>query len=392
LKGKLVLGRYRLERELGRGAMGVVWEAYDQETDETVAVKVVATTNALMRARFRREARAAAAVTHPNVVRLIEIGETEDEAQLLVMEHLEGQTLRARLEERGKLSVADVARLLRGLVGGLSAAHEQGIVHRDLKPENVFLVGSHDSIDPKDVRILDFGVAKLTAFDGEAARTAGASSTGLMVGTPFYMAPEQAFGEAAIDARADVWALGIIVYECLSGRRPFESDNVGRVLRAVATGKLVPLRSAAPELSSSVVDLVESMLAVDPKERPHDLEALVRAFDGAVSSAPRRSRLAIVGVMLGVAAVGGGIALVRAPSEPSTAESEPTATSHAIVRDEPRPLEGAAPIPSASTAPIVPPVVRPRIDPPGGARDAGSGIEDATHIDPFHGLAIDPPF
>jgi serine/threonine-protein kinase len=275
-KGVVIAERYELVRQLGEGGMGEVWAAVHTVTRKPVALKFLkGSGRADERRRFLREARAASVVRHPAVVQVHDILE-ESGTPVLVMDLLTGVTLAQRLSERGSLSLGEVARILVPVVSAVGTAHSLGIIHRDLKPENIFLC---DTVDGSlDVKVLDFGVAKLTATEGDAAQTAGLTRTGEILGTPYYMSPEQVFGEHDIDHRADIWSIGVILYECLAGVRPFEGDNVGQILKKVMMGGRALLERTAPGLPADVCLLVNRMLCNDRDARPKDLREVLDAL------------------------------------------------------------------------------------------------------------------
>jgi eukaryotic-like serine/threonine-protein kinase len=270
--GTIVSERYKLVRLLGQGGMGYVWEASHLVTGKAVALKFL-TQGAKIEARkrFLREARAASRVEHPNVVSVHDVLTLDDGALVMVMDRLIGETLGEHLERHGHLGVPQTADILLRVVSGVGTAHAAGVVHRDLKPDNIFL-----TTDPPDVRVLDFGVAKLAE-----EHTGDLTTTGSLLGTPYYMAPEQVFGERDVDARADVWALGIILYECLCGQRPFEGENAGQILKAIIRSQPTPLIELAPGTPDDLCDLVKYMIAPDRAERMTDLReahAVLRRF------------------------------------------------------------------------------------------------------------------
>jgi eukaryotic-like serine/threonine-protein kinase len=217
----LINGRYRLERRLGRGGMGTVYSATDAVLERAVAVKVIRSERveaADLAARFRHEARAAASFAHPHVARVYDFGVDRAGRPFLVMELLDGHTLRERLVRTGRMEAAEVLHVLRGVCSAVSAAHERGLVHRDLKPENIFLQTVASGCVPK---VLDFGVAK--ALDQDEVATGSAAlgtAAGVLVGTLEYMAPEQVAGDD-VSRSWDVWALSVVAYEMLTGRHPF---------------------------------------------------------------------------------------------------------------------------------------------------------------------------
>ena len=274
--GAILGGSYRLERLLGEGGMSVVWAATHVVTGAKVALKRMKHIlgSPVHHARLLREARAARAVQHPNVCRVLDVVELDDGAPVMVMEHLAGEPLSARLYREGKLPLHDFAALFLPVVSAVGAAHALGIVHRDLKPDNIFLVEG----PPPVVKVLDFGIAKLTAFEGAAAATAQLTDSGAVLGTPHYMAPEQALGEKHIDARADVWALGLIAYECLSGLLPTGAPSLGLVFKSIVMEPIPPLARVAPRLPSDVTALVGRMLQRSRGDRLSNLHEVTELF------------------------------------------------------------------------------------------------------------------
>ncbi|MEZ4221847.1 MAG: protein kinase [Polyangiaceae bacterium] len=273
--GTVLVDRYRLEKMLGEGGFGTVWAATHLGTDKGVALKLLKTSSdeAVLR-RFRREAKAVSAVNHPNVVAVHDIFNLPDGAPVMVMDLLNGQDLGQRLAQVGRLSLGETASILTPILSAIGAAHAAGVVHRDLKPDNIFLhVRGDGKAEPK---VLDFGIAKLTSQKQDAMRSANLTQTGAVLGTPYYMSPEQVFGEKDLDHRADVWAMGVIIYECLSGKRPYDGANFGQLFKAITLGKHVPLAEAVPELPAEVAQLVEGMLQTDCSQR---LSSLAPAFE-----------------------------------------------------------------------------------------------------------------
>jgi serine/threonine-protein kinase len=187
--GNVVADRYRLERFLGEGGMGAVWAARHVVTGKTVALKVLKGGSEEHRRRFVQEARVAAAIRHPNVVDVHDVLALPDGRPVLVMDLLEGEPLSEAIERRGRYSLEELGPIMLQVLAGIGAAHAAGVVHRDLKPENVFLCGD-------TVKVLDFGIAKLTALTSAIQHTAALTQTGSVLGTPMYMAPEQVFGES----------------------------------------------------------------------------------------------------------------------------------------------------------------------------------------------------
>jgi serine/threonine-protein kinase len=261
--GQMLVGKYRIERTLGAGGMGAVFLAENVDLGRKVAIKVLlpqAAGNAEMVARFRQEARAAAAIGHPGIVDVLDLGRTEEGAEFIVMEHLRGETLGDRLTREGPLSVAAALEILGRLLDALEAAHRHGIVHRDLKPDNIFLV----SEPVPTVKILDFGISKLSAQHEQVVRTA----TGAVMGTPLYMSPEQALAERDIGPSTDLYSLGAILYQMLGGRPPFTTDNAARLLLMVTSEMPAPVTTLREDLPGPLGALVMDLLKKDPTERP----------------------------------------------------------------------------------------------------------------------------
>jgi serine/threonine protein kinase len=277
--GTVVCERYVLDRLLGEGGMGVVWAATHTITRKPVALKFLQGANATdptLRQRFLREARTACAVSHPNVVAVHDVLATDDGAPFMVMDLLLGEPLSHRLAREKRLSLAETASILLPVASATSAAHALGIVHRDLKPDNIFL--AIDGDEQVKVQVLDFGIAKLTAVDGVAASTSALTVDGGVLGTPFYMSPEQVDGEKDVDHRSDIWSLGVILYECLSGTVPTYAENIGQVFKIITRGTIPPLSEVAPEVPEEVSRLVAAMMSKERKERPQSVREVIDAL------------------------------------------------------------------------------------------------------------------
>ena len=272
LIGHVIDGKYELEAKLGEGGMSVVYRARRVHIGDDVAVKIL--TGKFVKddaalARFRTEARAAAMLRHPNVITIHDFGETDDEhtPAFIVMEFVKGTPLGELLRTEDHFSVARGVRLMRAICAGVGAAHRQGVVHRDLKPENVLVVAPDDDFESESVRVVDFGLAKLLA-------DAGVASSGAVVGTPYYMSPEQCLGEP-LDARSDVYSLGVVFYEMLSGKRPFTAETVSGVINRHLTEPPPPLSSSL-EIPRRISTGIMHALAKDPDDRPQTATELAR--------------------------------------------------------------------------------------------------------------------
>ncbi len=251
-----VAGRYSLERELGRGGMGVVYLAREVRLDRPVAIKLLPPSKASdprLRERFLREARTAAKLSHPNIIPIHAVEEI-DAFVFFAMAYIEGETLTERVRRRGPLAPSEASRVLRDVAWALAYAHGQGVIHRDVKPDNILLENNGR------VLVADFGIASVVAG-------AGALSTGEVVGTPEFMSPEQALGEA-VDARSDLYSLGIVGYFACSAALPFEADKATDVLAKQVTEPAPPLNAVAPLVPRRLAQAIDRCLAKEREERP----------------------------------------------------------------------------------------------------------------------------
>jgi serine/threonine-protein kinase len=274
------VGRYRLTRRLGGGGMGEVWAAWHEMLRREVAVKLMKPTienDATAVARFEREVRATAELTHPHTVRIFDYGTTEDGRWFYVMELLEGETLLRIVERGGPMDPVRAARLVAQAARALAEAHDRGIVHRDVKPENIFVarIGG----DPEFVKVLDFGIAKILAEGKGATLTAD----GVLVGTPVYMSPEALQGAKA-DARGDVYALGAVLYLCLCARRPFEGATYSEVLFNHMHGTpLAPSAKRGSPIPKELDRIVMRAIAKKAEDRYQSARELAAALESFVA-------------------------------------------------------------------------------------------------------------
>jgi serine/threonine-protein kinase len=282
--------RFDLQAVIGAGGVGVVLSARDRETTRRVAIKVLRDTEDLPPAtvtRMLREARVMSALRSPYVVRVYEVGQLSNGSPYLVMEYLDGVDLAVRLR-MGPLAVPVAVDVLMQACAAMAEAHQAGIVHRDLKPSNLFLV--HDHRQEPMVKVLDFGIARETKLvDQEDGATVTAS--GVALGSPGYMAPEQVRGASSVDARADVWALGLILYEALSGVAPFRGDHAADSLVRIVSEAHVPLRRLAPSIPEGLAGVVEMCLEKDRDRRLPSVVDLVRGLAPYASSRSAEARI-----------------------------------------------------------------------------------------------------
>jgi eukaryotic-like serine/threonine-protein kinase len=317
-------GAYRLERELGGGGMSRVFVAEDVALGRRVVVKVLAPELAagLNAERFRREIAVAAQLQHPHIVPVLAAG-TAESLPYFVMPYVAGQSLRTRLDEQGALPAEEAAGILRDVAKALAFAHANGVSHRDIKPENVLLAGD-------SAVVTDFGIAKAiaaaagrdSADRADIADVHTLTLAGTSLGTPAYMAPEQAAGDPDADHRADIYSLGVVAYELLAGRHPFHDRPPHGMMRAHIAETPAPLEDVAPTVPPALADLVTRCLAKDPKDRPQDAEEVVRALSPQQGSGERtsvwqlrgrkRRRFATVGaVTAGLIAILAGLAVTQ---------------------------------------------------------------------------------
>jgi serine/threonine-protein kinase len=264
VEGTVLAGKYRLVSLLGRGGMGSVWRAQHLDLDAPVAVKLLdpaIAQNAEGIARFHREAQSAAALRSPHVVQILDRGLDDASHQpFIVMELMEGESLADRIGRLGLLSPEQTARVVTHIARALARAHDAGIVHRDLKPDNVFLVRNEDE---EVAKVLDFGIAK---SDKNKLESGSHTRTGAVMGTPYYMSPEQISGSKGVDFRTDLWALGVIACECITGRRPFDAETIGGLALKICVEAL-PVPSRLGPVSPEFDAWFARACARDPAQR-----------------------------------------------------------------------------------------------------------------------------
>ncbi len=282
--GQLVANRFRLHRSLGSGAMGAVFAALDEHTGETRAIKVVhphVAKAAVNAERFRREVTLVQQVGHPGIVRVFDAGHDPDIGLFMVMELLQGVTFRPPLTQ-GDLTVAQALEVVGATLDALQAAHHLGIVHRDLKPDNIFLHAPED--ESPLVKLLDFGVAR-------QLNAAGITTTNMGLGTPHFMAPEQATDARSVTAASDVWSAGVMLYYILSGALPFDGDGPYDTVLKACTLQHVSLDRRAPDVDYRLVDIVETCLEKDPEERFQDAGELYEVLVPVITESALRAAL-----------------------------------------------------------------------------------------------------
>ncbi|HVY48830.1 MAG TPA: serine/threonine-protein kinase, partial [Minicystis sp.] len=331
--GATVAGRFVVTARLGAGSMGTVYRARQEAMGRDVAIKILRSDRAFdaqAKARFTREARAMSLLASPHTVTVFDFGEIPDDhgdelgrgaSLYLAMELLEGESLGARLKRLKRLPVEQAARIARHALLSLAEAHEKGVIHRDLKPDNLFLARAPGGAEEGEIcKVLDFGIAKVVSMEA-AAVDALETQAGTVFGTPRYMSPEQAQGKA-LDARSDLYSLGVLLYQMLVGRPPFVDDDAVVVMaRHIKTVPVAPVEAApGVGIPQALSDVVMRALAKDPNDRPASARDLIAELDAAVSrrasERPPRSEA-------GAAATGELAAMSRDDLEAPTSVSKP---------------------------------------------------------------------
>ncbi len=283
LSGRTLLNKYRIERLLGQGGMGSVWQGVHTLTGRKIAIKMLDDRflgNLNVVQRFGREARAASAIHHEGIVEVLDLDQTEDGKPFLVMEYLEGELLSRRIDRRGKLLRDELVHIGSRLLDALHAAHQSGVVHRDLKPDNIFLVpgGRRGEL----VKILDFGIS---SKDDETQ--AKLTVTGSVLGTPHYMSPEQAMGDANLDRRVDIYGAAVVLYECSVGDVPYDGANYNKLLRVILDAEAVPPTQRGADLPEALEEVILKGMAKRREDRFATALEFKTAFDDAAVARQR---------------------------------------------------------------------------------------------------------
>jgi serine/threonine-protein kinase len=264
--GQIIDGKYRITRLLGTGGMGAVFEGENIRIRRKVAIKMLhgsVSSQPEVVARFEREAQAAAMVGSEHICEVLDLGELPDHTRYMVMEYLEGGTLSELIKRNGRLLPYQSIPLLTQILDALGAAHAAGIIHRDLKPDNVFIVPQRGGIQ-NFVKILDFGVSKFSQLGGEAMNVTRA---GAVVGTPYYMSPEQARGSSAIDARTDVYAIGVLLYQATTGQVPYQAETFNELLFKIVLEVAPPPQTYVPDIDPQFAAIIQRAMAREPDQR-----------------------------------------------------------------------------------------------------------------------------
>ena len=419
--GEIIAGKYEVERILGQGGMGIVVSAHHIALQQKVAIKLLLPASMSVPGaapRFLREARSAAAIQSEHVARVLDVGTLDSGQPFMVMEYLTGSDLGGVLHRTGRLPITDAVDYVLQACEAIAEAHARGIVHRDLKPDNVFLTRRADGSSL--VKILDFGLSKPAMEELSGAATPSLTGANMVAGSPQYMSPEQVRSLKNVDHRTDVWSLGVLLYELLTGQRPFEADTIAGVFAKIAADAPLRPRTLRPDMPPSLEAVVMRCLEKDLSLRTQDVASLATGLEPHAPPASRTSveRIVRLGAPAGRAALSHPVA-TSAPQQPSGADSmeadiptmaapdgygapgaSPPAPVHSAVQDLSRPPVGG---PSGASRPLVggdpsgPPfdrasgVSRPLVggDPSGPPFDVQSGVS-AGHASDSHNLYSSP--
>jgi hypothetical protein len=334
--GQILDGKYRIVRLIGEGGMGSVFEGVNTFISRRVAIKVLhaaAAGNEAVLKRFEREAQAAGRIGSDHILEVLDLGTLPDGDRYMVMEYLDGEELSKRIERMGVIPPRQLASLIRQTLVGLRAAHAAEIVHRDLKPDNIFIL--REKAGHADYKIIDFGISKFNALSGDMSMT----TTGAVMGTPFYMSPEQAKGAAGVDARTDLYAVGVIMYEALTGRVPFEGTSFNDLMFKIVLSDAPPLPESVPE---DFRVIVQKAMARDPSQRFQSSDEFLRAIDGWLSANGFGDRASSSNIELSALAgtMSPGADLGRTAYAPQDGNTTKTAGAWAQTNGDARPASG----------------------------------------------------
>ncbi len=366
--GTTLAGRYLVKRQVGQGGMGAVYEATHTLIGKRVAVKVLLEKYAEREqivARLKKEAQLASSIGNEHIIDINDIGNTDDGRTFVVMEYLDGESLAECLSREHELPEQRILRIASQAASALAAAHAEGIVHRDIKPENLFLLKRKEQ---DFVKVVDFGISKSLRASGEHDEAQRLTQTGMVLGTPLYMSPEQARGDEDLDHRVDIYALGVIMYEALAGRVPFAGTNYLSVISQVLNETPKPLREIRPDVSEEIEAIVNKAMAKDRTERYDDADAMLKDITSVLEDpshsterpritgprklAPKakglpRTALAIGAIGLAIGIVILAVVVLMGNNDRPAKKKEPLVIAPA--------LDAAVPLATPDAAPVEPP-------------------------------------
>ncbi len=325
--GDVIEDKYRIVRLLGEGGMGAVYEGENTRINRRVAIKVLHAafaSNADVVKRFEREAQAAGRIGNDHILEVLDLGSLDNGDRFMVMEYLDGEPLSERIGQRGRMSPAELSGIIRQVLTGLAAAHDAGILHRDLKPDNIFIL--KEKAGQRDfAKIIDFGISKFQPMNNEMKMT----QTGAVMGTPYYMSPEQARGDSVTDARSDIYSMGVIMYEAVTGSVPYDAATFNQLMFKIVLSEPTPLAETAPEIDAAFASLIDKAMARDAAHRfqsAREFEAALLAWEqhGLAVAVPPRTTPSVPGAdtAVGLGLPGSGLSVQGGQTSGSWASSQ----------------------------------------------------------------------